>query len=262
MKNWFATANFMYRHVFVNSFASSASRVVVRIVFVPSCLKTSVARSARAIGVGADDLGQRPQLLERVTLRDPLRAEGDVDVPASLHEPLGDELRRARIDRAPQHDQAALTDVRRDLDDRLLEDRHRRSQELVHRRPDDDEQAVGATHHRWIGAQLQPAGIEHSRQQLVGAVFAEGHLAAPDPVELRSIDVVDPDPPARVGERKRQREPDVAPAPQHHEIEVLLGHPRESTSGPLGFKHGSNVRPRRTSSTVARPRPGARTMRA
>ncbi len=33
MKNWFATANFMYRQVFVRSFASSASRVVVRTRF-------------------------------------------------------------------------------------------------------------------------------------------------------------------------------------------------------------------------------------
>ena len=52
MKNWFATANFMYRHVFVNSFASSASFVVVRTVSTLSRRKSAVARSA-AISLSA-----------------------------------------------------------------------------------------------------------------------------------------------------------------------------------------------------------------
>ena len=50
MKNWFATANFMYRHVFVKSFASSASFVVVRIVFaasVPNSASRAVGRARR-----------------------------------------------------------------------------------------------------------------------------------------------------------------------------------------------------------------------
>ena len=36
--------------------------------------------------VGADDLGQRAELLERVALGDPLRAEGDVDAAAAVGE--------------------------------------------------------------------------------------------------------------------------------------------------------------------------------
>ena len=51
---------------------------------------------------------------------------------------------------------------------------------------------------------------------------------------------------------ERQRKPDVAPAPKHDEIEILLGHRRERTSGPRAHKHGSNVRPRRTSSSPRR----------
>ena len=46
MKNWFATANFMYRHVFVRSLASSASRVVVRTRFATMRPNSASARSA------------------------------------------------------------------------------------------------------------------------------------------------------------------------------------------------------------------------
>ena len=47
MKNWLPTANFMYRHVFVKSFASSASLVVVRIVLGES-VQNSATRPAAA----------------------------------------------------------------------------------------------------------------------------------------------------------------------------------------------------------------------
>ena len=80
MKNWLATANFMYRHVFVKSFASSASFVVVRIVRDARIPKSRSARSRRRVRVGADDLGQRVELLEGMALGDPLRAEREVDL--------------------------------------------------------------------------------------------------------------------------------------------------------------------------------------
>ena len=57
-------------------------------------------------------------------------------------------------------------------------------------------------------------------------------------------------------------ESDVAPASQHHEIEVLLGHRRERTSRSRALTHGSNVRPGVPSRAVARPRCAARTMSA
>ena len=47
-KNWFATANFMYRHVLVNSLASSASLLVVRRVLAASRPNSASARSAAA----------------------------------------------------------------------------------------------------------------------------------------------------------------------------------------------------------------------
>ena len=48
-------------------------------------------------------------------------------------EVLGDVGGGARVDRAPQDDQRAVAEVRRDLVDGLLEDRHRGAEELVDR---------------------------------------------------------------------------------------------------------------------------------
>ena len=109
----------------MKSFVSSASLVVVRMVFEASVPNSAEARSAATSVVRADDLRQRGQLLEGVALGDPLRAERDVDDAAALGEVLGDVAGRARVDRAPERDERALAEVRRDLVDRLLEDRHR-----------------------------------------------------------------------------------------------------------------------------------------
>ena len=74
--------------MFVNSLASSASLVVVRIVFEASVRNSASARSPARVVVRADDLRQRVELLERVALGDPLRAERDVDPAAALGEVL------------------------------------------------------------------------------------------------------------------------------------------------------------------------------
>ena len=142
----------------MNSFASSASLVVVRIVLLASVPNSAVARSAARVVVRADDLRQRVELLERVALGDPLRAERDVDAAAALGEVLGDVAGRARVDGAPQDDQGAVAEVRRDLVDGLLEDRHRRAEELVDRRADDDHEVVGPLDHRAVRAEREPAG--------------------------------------------------------------------------------------------------------
>ena len=95
---------------------------------------------------------------------------------------LPDEARRARIDRAPQDNQRAVPEMRRDLVDGLLEDRHRGSQEFVDRRSNDDDQLVGAADHLRVRAELQPACRKELAKQLVGAVLEERHLAR----EIRS----------------------------------------------------------------------------
>ena len=117
-------------------------------------------------GVRADDLGQRVQLLERVALGDPLRAEGDVHVLAAVREGGGDVLGRARIDRAAQDDQRAVAELAGDLVDRPLEHAHRRAEELVDRGADDEQDGVGAADDLGVGAELEAAGREDLAQQL------------------------------------------------------------------------------------------------
>ena len=110
-----------------------------------------------SIGVGADDLGQAAELLERVTLGDPLRAEDDVDPVAPGGELLRDVLGRPRVDRAPEHDERAILEVRRDLVDGSFEDGHRRPEELVDGRPDDHDDRRGPADHRRVRAEHEPA---------------------------------------------------------------------------------------------------------
>ena len=121
--------------------------VVVRIVLRRRVPEQRLGALAGAVVVGADDLRQRVELLERVALGDALGAERDVDPAAALGEVLADVGGRARVDRAAQDDERAIAEVRRDLVDRPLEDRHRRPEELVDRRADDDDQRVGPRDH-------------------------------------------------------------------------------------------------------------------
>ena len=75
---------------------------------------------------------------------------------------LGDVRGGARVDGAPQDDQRAVAEVRRDLLDGPLEDGHRRPEELVDRRADDDDDLIRPVQDLAVGAQLEPAG----RQEL------------------------------------------------------------------------------------------------
>ena len=53
-------------------------------VFAASCPEQRLGALGGAVVIGADDLGQRVELLQRMALGDPLRAERDVDVAAGL----------------------------------------------------------------------------------------------------------------------------------------------------------------------------------
>ena len=204
----------------MNSLASSASLVVVRIVLLASVAEQRGRALGGAVVVGADDLGQRVELLERVALGDPLRAERDVDGAAALGQVLGDVAGRARVDGAAQGDQGAVAQVRRDLVDGLLEDRHRRAEELVDRRADDDDEVVRPLDHRAVGAEREPAGRQDLAQQLVGAGLEERHLAGGDPVERGLVGVVDADAQAGLGEGEAQRQADMAAAAEDDDVEI------------------------------------------
>ena len=118
----------------MNSLASSASlrRRADRLRGEPA--EQRLGAVAGRAGVSAPTIwGRRVELLERVALGDPLRAERDVDAAAALREGCGDVRGRARVDGAAQDDEGAVAEVRRDLVDRPLEDAHRRAEELVDR---------------------------------------------------------------------------------------------------------------------------------
>ena len=185
-----------------------------------------------AVVVGADDLRQRVELLEGMALGDPLRAERHVDPAAALGEVLRDVAGRARVDGAAQGDQRPVAEVRRDLVDGLLEDRHRWPEELVDRGADDDDEVVRPLDHRAVGAEREPAGRQDLAQQLVRAGLHERHLAGGDPVEGRLVRVVDADAQARLGEGEAERQADVPAAAEDDDVEVRgsFGHGIDCTS--------------------------------
>ena len=100
-----------------------------------------------------------------------------------------------------------------------LEDTHGGPEELVHRRPDDQDHDVRTADDARVCAQLQPPTREHPHQEGVRTVLEERHLPAADPVErvLRDVEHTDPQPGVR--EREAQRQPDVTGAAQDDNIE-------------------------------------------
>ena len=231
MKNWFATANFMYRHVFVKSFASSASLVVVRIVLAASVPNSSAARSAATSSSAPMICGSEWSSSRAWPSAIRSGQKATSTTAAALGEVLGDVGRRGRVDGASKGDERALAEERRDLVDRLLEDRHRRAEELVDRRPDDDDERHRPRDHdrRSVPSSRRPVG-EDLAQQVVGAGLEERHLARGDPVERRLVGVVDADAQAGAREREAQRQPDVAAAAEDDDVEVRVG-----------FDHGVNL---------------------
>ena len=141
---------------------------------------SAAARSAAPVVVGADDLGQRAQLLERVALGDPLRAERDVDVAARARPGAG---RRSRS--CPGRPCSAGRRARRRAGagaiwstafSKIVIDG---PEELVDRRADDDDELVRPARSSTPSApNVEPAGRQDLAQELVGAGLHERHLAA------------------------------------------------------------------------------------
>ena len=113
-----------------------------------------------------------------------------------------------------------VAQVRGDLVDRLLEDRHRRAQELVDRGADHDDEVIRAADHRAVRPERQAAGRQQLAQELVGPVLHERHLAGGDPVQGGLVGVVDADAKAGLGEGQAERQADVAATAQHDDVEV------------------------------------------
>ena len=71
-------------------------------------LRRSLGGRGRDAG---DELRQLVELDQRFALRDPLRAERDVDVATGVGEVLRDVRGRPRVDRAPHDDERALAEL-------------------------------------------------------------------------------------------------------------------------------------------------------
>jgi len=149
---------------------------------------------------------------------------------------LGDVRGRPRVDRAAQHDQRPVAQVGGDLADGLLEDRHRRPEELVDRGADDDDELIRALDHRRVGPELEATRRQDAREELVGAILDERHVAGGDAVERRLVRVEDADPQAGFGEGQAEGQADMAPAPEHDDVEVAwsVGHGVESSGAVRG----------------------------
>ena len=106
------------------------------------------------------------------------------------------------IDRASEDDEGTVAKMRRDLVDHPLEDRHGWAEELVHRRPDHDDQGLGAFDDRAVRPELEAPGGEDLPKQLVGAGLEERHVAGGDPVQRGLARVVDADTQAGIGQRR------------------------------------------------------------
>ena len=185
---------------------------------------------AGTLVVRADDLRQRSKLFEGMALGDPFRTKCDINLASTSFEVLADVRGRAGIDRAAQDHQRSLTEVRRDLIDRPLEDRHRWSEELVDGGPHHDDELVGAPHHLAAGSEFEPVRGEDTTQEFVSAVFEEGHLTRSDSIQRRLVGVVDTNTQPGVGEGQAQGQADVTAAAEDDDVEIVGGHRWHSSS--------------------------------
>ena len=89
---------------------------------------------------------------------------------------------------------------------------------LVDRRADDDDDVLGVRRRRGIVARLEPAGREHLARAARRRRARRTASCRPAPGRRRRVAVVEHDRTAGVGERQAEREPDVAAAPDNHDI--------------------------------------------
>ena len=129
----------------------------------------------RDLGIGADDLGEARELVERVPLDDPLWAHGDVRLYTLLMQLSREPFRRPGIHRAAQHDESALRDVGAQIADRAAERREIRIQELVDRRSDDDDDRTRPAHEVGVCRRGQRLTDEGVAKCLFAALLHERH---------------------------------------------------------------------------------------
>ena len=133
-------------------------------------------------------------------------------------------LGRAGIDRRAHDDKRAVADMRRDLlHDRGVEDRHRRVQELVDGRADDDDDRLGAPREeRWrLGWSGVRRSVGRTRARSSSAPVSRKGIS---PIEMRSsvsslVSTMATRNPSSASARDK-RQSNVATAADHGDVEV------------------------------------------
>jgi hypothetical protein len=157
-----------------------------------------------------DDLRQLGQLLHREAFGDALGAEGDLDVLAPAAQPVADLLADPREDGAAQDEELSVAQVRQVA---LQHRSHRVElgvQVTIDRRADDDHHRVGLRDGSGVERERELAGLQGPLQRLFRSLFLERHLPVADGAHRRRVDVERADRGAAIGQRDRQRQPDVA----------------------------------------------------
>ena len=243
MKNWLATANFMYRQVLVKSLASSASfgRRPDRLAasMPKSASARSPPRSSSAPTIWGSEWSSSRAWPSAIR-----SGQKATSTPAAAGlQVLGHVAGRAGIDGAAQDDERA---VRRcgaiwsTAFSNTVIDGPRNSSTGV---PITTTRLVGPLDDRAVGAESRAGRSARTlAEELVGAGLEERHLARGDPVERGLADVVDADAQAGVGEGEAQGEADVAGAAEDDDVEIR--------------RHGEKVAVR-CAATPRADRPGA-----
>jgi hypothetical protein len=175
----------------------------------------------RLLGIGADQLWQGAHLLYGVPLGHPFGTGDNVNVLAQTAQSVFHKLRRARINRAPQEQQSAVSKVRAKLIHDAIEEAGRWIQEFVDGSADHHHDDGASIDERGIGAQQQPPVLERRGEERRSSALTEGHLATANLSHLLEVDVIDADPATDIGEAQRKGKADMPATAHDHQIEVV-----------------------------------------
>ena len=219
----------------MKSLASSASLVVVRIVFAARRREQRGGPFGGRVRVRADDLGQR---CAAPRARGPRRS-----APGRRRRRRGSRGRRGAGRRTRWCPDRRCCAGRRAASSRRCGAIWSTAfSKMVIDGPRNSSTGVPMTTTRRIvrsiiapsAPKAEPAGRQQLAEELVRAGLEERHLARRDPIQGRLVRVVDADPQAGLGEGEAQRQADVAPAAEDDDVEIggLFRHGLDSSSLP------------------------------
>ncbi len=135
------------------------------------------------------DRRQPRQLFQGITLGDPFRTIGDVDVKAPLRRPLAQAIGDSGEDRAAEDEQLPITHPIQDVIQCPVERMHTGAHEFVHRRSDRDDHDCALADDLVRRGHAQPPVGQDSGEDFLGAALEEGHPSGGDLANSGIIDV-------------------------------------------------------------------------